>query len=198
MIQFWWSSRDESRGNLTLTLAKVCALPVLFYPNSWYYCCNTRFYIRIRHKDSNTAPLLKCMYREVLRSDCNLHKVSRRIYKYSILMYKLGSFALMVSDKTVGLPQHKQHGASTNMTYFRSPWNDLFGWRPDYYAAYRRDELSTQTCEEVTSLESFHRLLCSLVTQLPLAENTGLCSILSTCLKFLETDSLKHAENWNF
>lgn len=85
------------------------------------------------------------------------------------------------------------------MTYFRSPWNDLFGWRPDYYAAYRRDELSTQTCEEVTSFagEAFHCLLCSLVTQLPLAENTGLCSILSTCLKFLETDSLKRTENWN-
>lgn len=49
------------------------------------------------------------------------------------------------------LPQHKQHGASTNTTSFRSPWNDLFGWRPDYYAASRRDELSTQTCEEVTS-----------------------------------------------
>lgn len=64
---------------------------------------------------------------------------------------QLGSSTLMVSDETVSLPQHKQRGASTNMTYFRSPWNDPFGWRPDYYAACRRDELSTQTCEEVTS-----------------------------------------------
>lgn len=69
--------------------------------------------------------------------------------------------------------------------------------------------ITTQRAEEMNSarrharrwrrsLEPFHRLLCSLVTQLPLAENTGLPSILSTCLKFLETDSPKHTENWNW
>lgn len=37
------------------------------------------------------------------------------------------------------------------MTYCSSAWNDLLGWWPDYSAEYTRDELSTQTCEEVTS-----------------------------------------------